>query len=48
MLENINGISDVEVSHVQGTAKITVTHEVDMDTVITVIEADGYKVTSII
>jgi len=47
ILEGIPGISSVEVDHKSGTAIVTLSSDVQNSTIVSAIEADGYKVTSI-
>lgn len=47
ILEGIDGLTDVQVSHEKGIANVTANSGVNDNAIISAIEADGYKVTSI-
>ncbi len=46
-LEAVDGVSLAEVSHVSGTAKVTLTKPVEDSVLIKAVESEGYKVTSV-
>ncbi len=48
LLEGIDGVVSADVSHEKGTATVTLSKDISKDTFVKLIEADGYKVTSII
>ena len=43
-LETIPGVSDVQVSHKDGTAKVKVAEEVNDEILMAAVETEGYKV----
>ena len=47
LLEGVDGVVSADVSHEKGTATVTFSKGVSDDTLIKLIEADGYKVTSV-
>ncbi len=47
LLEGIDGVTSVDVSHEKGSAVVTLSKDVADDTFVSLIEADGYKVTEI-
>ena len=47
LLEGVDGVVSADVSHEKGTATVTFSKDVSDDTLIKLIEADGYKVTSV-
>ncbi len=47
LLEGIDGVTSADVSHEKGSAVVTLSKDVADDTFVSLIEADGYKVTEI-